>query len=81
MQRRETFATTGTRLTIRFFGGYDFNPADAGARLVKAGYAKGVPMGADLKAPPQGSSPPFLIAAFLAILVVLGLFILGVMAY
>ena len=63
MQRRETFATTGTRLTIRFFGGYDFNPADAGARLVKAGYAKGVPMGADLKAPPQGKSPTFLIAA------------------
>lgn len=63
MQRRETFATTGTRLTIRFFGGYDFKAADVGQRLVKAGYAKGVPMGGDLSAAPAGKAPTFLIAA------------------
>ncbi|KGQ18750.1 DUF4031 domain containing protein [Lysobacter dokdonensis DS-58] len=63
MQRRETFATTGTRMTLRFFGGFDFS-ADDVHDLVANGYAKGVPMGGDLDAPPQrGKSPTFLIAA------------------
>lgn len=60
--RRETFATTGPRLTVRFFGGYDFADADK-ADLVAAGYARGVPMGGDLQAAPAGKSPTFLIAA------------------
>ena len=63
MMRRETFSTTGPRMTVRFFGGWDFNDADAGAGLVKAGYGKGVPMGADLQAKADGGAPSFLIAA------------------
>ena len=63
MARKETFATTGPRMTVRFFGGYDFADADAGAGLVKAGYSKGVPMGGDLKPAPAGAAPSFLIAA------------------
>lgn len=62
MQRRETFATTGSRMTVRFFGGYDFTNADLG-NLVKAGYTRGVPMGGDLKPAPAGKAPTFLIAA------------------
>jgi len=62
MKRRETFATTGPRMTVRFFGGFGFAEGDV-ADLVKAGYAKGVPMGGDLPAPPDGKAPTFLIAA------------------
>jgi len=62
MKRRETFATTGPRMTVRFFGGFGFNDGDV-ADLVKAGYAKGVPMGGDLPASPDGKAPTFLIAA------------------
>jgi len=62
MQRRETFASTGPRMTVRFFGGYDFAAADLG-NLVKAGYTRGVPMGGDLKPAPAGKAPTFLIAA------------------
>jgi hypothetical protein len=64
MQRRETYATTGTRMMVRLFGGWDFEPADAHDRMpARAGYAKGVPMGGDLTAPPQGKVPTFLVAA------------------
>jgi len=64
MQRRETYATTGPRMTVRFFGGWDFEPGDAVNRLPAAtGYAKGVPMGGDLSAAPQGKAPTFLVAA------------------
>src|SRR5512134_1716499 len=64
MERRETYATTGTRVIVRFFGGWDFEPADAGNRLPAAvGYSKGVPMGGDLRAAPAGKSPTFLVAA------------------
>lgn len=62
MERRETFATTGPRMSVRFFGGYDFRAADLG-QLVKAGYTRGVPMGADLKPAPAGKAPTFLVAA------------------
>ena len=63
MQRRETFATTGTRMTLRFFGGFNFS-ADDLADLVAKGYGKGVPMGGDLSASPQrAKAPTFLIAA------------------
>ncbi len=62
MARRETFATTGPRMSVRFFGGYDF--ADADTRdLVRAGYTRGVPMGGDLKAARAGKAASFLIAA------------------
>jgi hypothetical protein len=64
MERRETYATTGTRMVVRFFGGWEFEAADAHNRLPAAvGYGKGVPMGADLKDAPAGRSPTFLVAA------------------
>jgi len=64
MERRETYATTGPRMIVRFFGGWDFQAADAGNRLsADVGYRKGVPMGGDLSAAPAGKSPAFLIAA------------------
>ena len=64
MQRRETYATTGSRMIVRFFGGFDFVPADAQNRLpAHVGYTRGVPMGGDLKAAPGGKAPTFLVAA------------------
>ena len=64
MERKETYATTGPRMTVRFFGGWDFVAADAANRLpADVGYAKGVPMGGDLRAAPAGKSPTFLVGA------------------
>jgi hypothetical protein len=64
MQRRETYATTGPRVLVRFFGGWDFVAQDADSRLpAQTGYTKGVPMGGDLSPGPQGKSPTFLVAA------------------
>jgi len=64
MHRKETYATTGSRLMVRFFGGFDFTSADAGNRLpAQVGYMKGVPMGGHLTAAPAGKSPTFLVAA------------------
>lgn len=64
MQRRETYATTGSRMVVRFFGGWDFEKADAASRNpAAAGYTKGVPMGGDLRTAPEGKVPSFLIAA------------------
>ena len=64
MQRKETYATTGSRMTVRFFGGWDFEAADATSRMpAEVGYKKGVPMGGDLYTAPSGKSPTFLVAA------------------
>ena len=64
MQRKETYSTTGSRMIVRFFGGWDFTPEDAGHRLpASVGYSKGVPMGADLPEGPPSGSPKFLVAA------------------
>jgi hypothetical protein len=64
MERRETYATTGPRMLVRFFGGWDFVAADANTRQPAAvGYRKGVPMGGDLRSAPTGKSPTFLLAA------------------
>jgi hypothetical protein len=64
MKRRETYATTGPRMAVRFFAGWDFSAADASNRMPAAlGYAKGVPMGGDLHKAPNGKSPTFLVAA------------------
>lgn len=64
MKRKETYATTGTRMTVRFFGGWDFTAEDTATRLPAGiGYAKGVPMGGDLRKAPPGKRPTFLLAA------------------
>ena len=64
MSRKEVFATTGTRLRVRTFAGYDFTPEDVKrADFAKHGYAKGVPMGGDLKAAPKGKAPVLLVQA------------------
>jgi hypothetical protein len=64
MQRKETYATTGPRMIVRFFGGWDFEEADATDRLpANAGYTRGVPMGGSLGPAPQGKAPTFLVAA------------------
>ena len=64
MKRRETYATTGPRMAVRFFGGWDFEAADANNRMpARIGYTKGVPMGGDLNSAPNGKSPSFLVAA------------------
>jgi Protein of unknown function (DUF3604) len=64
MQRKETYATTGPRMIVRFFGGWDFDQADGQTRSpAMIGYAKGVPMGGDLSRAPAGKVPTFLVAA------------------
>ncbi len=64
MQRRETYGTTGPRMVVRFFGGWNFDQADARTRYpAETGYAKGVPMGGDLAKAPAGKAPTFLVAA------------------
>jgi hypothetical protein len=64
MMRKETYATTGSRMLVRFFGGWGFEAKDALTRLpANVGYAKGVPMGGDLAGEPNGRAPTFLVAA------------------
>jgi len=64
MMRKETYATTGPRMLVRFFGGWEFTEQDAMRRLpADIGYLKGVPMGGDLTPAPSGKSPTFLVGA------------------
>ncbi|MGI9220018.1 MAG: DUF3604 domain-containing protein [Woeseiaceae bacterium] len=63
MHRRETFATTGPRMKLRFFGGYDLSDADVDGDFVAAGYERGVPMGGDLSAAPDGAALTFILSA------------------
>ena len=63
IKRREVYATTGPRMTVRLFGGWDFEAADALVPdLAATGYAGGVPMGGVLSAA-NGKSPSFLVSA------------------
>ena len=65
MQNKETYATTGTRITVRFFGGWEYQEGDIyQADMAEIGYQKGVPMGGDLPKPNSASkSPVFMVAA------------------
>ncbi|MEM7461547.1 MAG: DUF3604 domain-containing protein, partial [Pseudomonadota bacterium] len=64
LERREVYGTTGSRMTVRFFGGWDFAEEDAASRLpADIGYAKGVPMGGNLPDRTGDGSPTFLVAA------------------
>ncbi|MCZ6855195.1 MAG: DUF3604 domain-containing protein, partial [Gammaproteobacteria bacterium] len=64
MARKETYATTGSRMLVRFFGGWSFTQEDAlGRSPAFAGYEKGVPMGGDLRSNENGEAPSFLVAA------------------
>lgn len=64
MERKEVYATTGSRMMVRFFGGWNFTAEDAESRNPGfAGYDKGVPMGGDLSNAADGAAPSFLIAA------------------
>jgi hypothetical protein len=64
MQRRETYGTTGPRMTVRVFGGWEFITGDdKRSDYVDFGYDKGVPMGGELHAAEQGKIPSFIVSA------------------
>jgi hypothetical protein len=64
MKRKEVYATTGTRMTVRVFAGWDFG-ADEVDRpdFAETGYVRGVPMGGDLREAPAGVAPRFMVRA------------------
>lgn len=63
LYRRESYATSGTRITVRFFAGWDFVTADRTGDIAQIGYKKGVPMGSDLPVRRHHRSPTFLVSA------------------
>ena len=64
MRRKEVYATTGTRIRVRVFAGWDFG-ADEVSRpdFIAQGYRRGVPMGGDLRKAPSGKAPTFMVRA------------------
>ncbi len=63
-RRKEVYATTGPRMTVRVFAGWDFKADEVHRHDFAAeGYARGVPMGGDLFMGPKGSAPTFMIRA------------------
>jgi hypothetical protein len=64
MKRKEVYGTTGSRIRVRFFGGWDYTKEDLMSREPAfSGYQKGVPMGGDLTKAPKGKSPVFMVYA------------------
>jgi len=64
LKRREVYASTGPRISVRFFGGWNFSGQDVYRPDYAAiGYRKGVPMGSDLGSAPDRKSPQFLVVA------------------
>jgi hypothetical protein len=64
MARREVYSTTGPRMPVRFFGGWEYSNDDLRSRAPAfRGYEKGVPMGGDLNTAPSGKSPTFMVYA------------------
>ena len=64
MMRKETYATTGPRIRVRLFGGWEFTDDDMRNRAPAfIGYEKGVPMGGDLSEAPEGKKPTFMVYA------------------
>ncbi len=64
MDRKEIYATTGPRMVVRFFGGWDYTKQDLNSRQPAfVGYSKGVPMGGDLSNAPEGKAPTFMVYA------------------
>jgi hypothetical protein len=64
MDRKEVYATTGPRMIVRFFGGWDYTEEDLNSRAPAfRGYEKGVPMGGDLRKPATDGAPSFMVYA------------------
>jgi hypothetical protein len=64
MQRREVYGTTGSRITVRLFAGWDFTAEEVQrADFAAEGYRRGVPMGGDLRSAPKGKAPALIIRA------------------
>jgi hypothetical protein len=64
LNRKEVYATTGTRITVRVFAGWEFDASEVQRpHFAAAGYLRGVPMGSDLHDAPKGKAPTFMIRA------------------
>jgi len=64
MARQEVYATTGTRITVRVFAGWDFEPEEVQRPdFAEQGYQRGVPMGGDLRTAPEGRAPTIMVRA------------------
>ncbi|MEM7587011.1 MAG: DUF3604 domain-containing protein, partial [Acidobacteriota bacterium] len=63
LKRKETYGTSGPRMLVRFFGGWDFSAEDCGRDFVKKGYEHGVPMGGDLRPNRRDKPAPTFITA------------------
>jgi hypothetical protein len=62
LNRKEVYATTGTRIIVRVFAGWDFQPEEVQRPdFAETGYLRGVPMGGDLRKAPEGKAPAFMV--------------------